>query len=394
MNADGARGPLDGVRVLDVGHALAAPMAATLLGDFGAEVIKVERPDGGDAMRKLGASKDGAPLWWKVAARNKKSITLNITIPQGKDLLERLVGHADVLVENYRPGTLERLGLGWGHLHALNPRLVMLRISGYGQTGPRRLQPGFGRAGEAMSGLVQLTGFRDGPPVHVGYSLADTVTGLMGAYAVMMALYWRAQSGEGQCIDLALYESLYRLIEWQVITYDQLGVVPIRDGNNFPFPLSSVLANVYRTRDDRWVTVSAATATVVRRVASMLGLPPDADLSDVKAIDRRLAGWIAERPLDDVLAAFERADAVAAPVFDMEMIARDPTYRARGGIVTVNDAELGPVRMQGVVPALSRTPGSVKWSGPQLGVHNDEVYGELLKLSAIELDRLRQSRVI
>jgi crotonobetainyl-CoA:carnitine CoA-transferase CaiB-like acyl-CoA transferase len=394
MNADGARGPLDGVRVLDVGHALAAPMAATLLGDFGAEVIKVERPDGGDAMRKLGASKDGAPLWWKVAARNKKSITLNITVPEGKDLLERLVGHADVVVENYRPGTLERLGLGWDRLHALNPRLVMLRISGYGQTGPRRLQPGFGRAGEAMSGLVQLTGFRDGPPVHVGYSLADTVTGLMGAYAVMMALYWRAQSGEGQCIDLALYETLYRLIEWQVITYDQLGVVPSRDGNNFPFPLSSVLANVYRTRDDRWVTVSAATAVVVRRVATMLGLPPDADLSDVRSIDRRLAAWIAERSLDDVLAAFERADAVAAPVFDMEMIARDPTYQARGGIVTVDDPELGPVRMQGVVPALSRTPGSVKWSGPELGAHNGEVYGELLKLSDVELDRLRQSRVI
>lgn len=394
MNAAGARGPLDGVRVLDVGHALAAPMAATLLGDFGAEVIKVERPDGGDAMRKLGASKDGVPLWWKVAARNKKSITLNITRPEGKDLLDRLVEHADVLVENYRPGTLERLGLGWDHLHALNPRLVMLRISGYGQTGPRRLQPGFGRAGEAMSGLVQLTGFKDGPPVHVGYSLADTVTGLMGAYAVMMALYWRTQSGEGQYIDLALYETLYRLIEWQVITHDQLGVVPVRDGNNFPFPLSSVLANVYRTRDDRWVTVSAATAVVVRRVATMLGLPPDADLSDVKTIDRRLAGWIAERPLDDVLAAFERADAVAAPVFDMEMIARDPTYQARGGIVTVNDAELGPVRMQGVVPALSRTPGSVKWSGPPLGAHNDAVYGELLKLSGGELDRLRQSRVI
>jgi crotonobetainyl-CoA:carnitine CoA-transferase CaiB-like acyl-CoA transferase len=394
MNADGARGPLGGVRVLDVGHALAAPMAATLLGDFGAEVIKVERPDGGDAMRQLGASKDGVPLWWKVAARNKKSITLNITVPEGKDLLERLVEHADVLVENYRPGTLERLGLGWEHLHALNPRLVMLRISGYGQTGSRRLQPGFGRAGEAMSGLVQLTGFKDGPPVHVGYSLADTVTGLMGAYAVMMALYWRAQSGEGQYIDLALYETLYRLIEWQVITYDQLGVVPVRDGNNFPFPLSSVLANVYRTRDDRWVTVSAATAVVVRRVASMLGLPPDADLSNVKSIDRRLAAWIAERSLDDVLAAFERADAVAAPVFDMEMIACDPTYQARGGIVTVDDPELGPVRMQGVVPALSRTPGSVKWSGPELGAHNAEVYGQLLKLSDVELDRLRQSRVI
>jgi formyl-CoA transferase len=388
--------PLEGVRVLDIGHALAGPMAATLLGDFGAEVIKVERPDGGDAMRRLGPFKDGVSLWWKVSARNKKCVTLNIQAPEGKRLLEALVARADVLVENYRPGTLERLGLGWDRLHALNPRLVMLRISGYGQTGPRRDAPGFGRAGEAMSGAVHLTGFADGAPMHIGFSLADTVSGLMGAYGAMMALHWRDHGGgEGQMIDLALYETLFRLVEWQVVSHQQLGVVPVRQGNNFPFPLSTVLSNVYRTRDQRWVTVSAATPVVVRRVARMLGVETDeANLPDIKALDRMLEGWMAERALEDVLAEFERADAVAAPVFDMDMIVKDPTYEARGNLVTVDDAELGPVRMQNVVPAMSRTAGSVRWPGPALGAHNAEVFGSLLGLSTAEQDRLRAAKVI
>jgi formyl-CoA transferase len=388
--------PLDGVRVLDIGHALAAPMAATLLGDFGAEVIKVERPDGGDAMRRLGPFKDGVSLWWKVSARNKKCVTLNIQAPEGKRLLEDLVARADVLVENYRPGTLERLGLGWERLHVVNPRLVMLRISGYGQTGPRREAPGFGRAGEAMSGVVHLTGFAEGAPMHIGFSLADTVSGLMGAYGAMMALHWRDHGGgEGQMIDLALYETLFRLVEWQVVSHQQLGVLPVRQGNNFPFPLSTVLSNVYRTRDQRWVTVSAATPVVVRRVARMLGVPTDeATLPDIKALDRMLEGWMAARALDDVLAEFERADAVAAPVYDMDMIVKDPTYEARGNLVTVDDAELGSLRMQNVVPTLSRTAGAVRWPGPALGAHNDEVFGALLGLSKAELERLHAAKVI
>lgn len=388
--------PLQGMRVLDVGHALAGPMAATLMGDFGAEVIKVERPDGGDAMRRLGPFKDGVSLWWKVSARNKKCVTLNIQAPEGKRLLEELAARADVLVENYRPGTLERLGLGWERLHAVNPRLVMLRISGYGQTGPRRDAPGFGRAGEAMSGVVHLTGYAEGAPMHIGFSLADTVSGLMGAYGAMMALHWRDHGGgEGQMIDLALYETLFRLIEWQVVSHQQLEVMPMRQGNNFPFPLSTVLSNVYRTRDQRWVTVSAATPTVVRRVARMLGVETDeATLPDIKALDRMLEGWMAARALDEVLAEFERADAVAAPVYDMDMIVKDPTYEARENLVTLDDAELGSVRMQNVVPKLSRTAGSVRWSGPALGAHNDEVFGSLLGLSAAEIARLRTAKVI
>ncbi len=390
-------GPLAGIRVLDIGHALAAPMTATLLGDFGADVLKIERPDGGDAMRRLGPFKDGVSLWWKVSARNKKCITLNIQSPDGKRLLERLVEQCDVLVENYRPGTLERQGLGWDRLHAINRRLVMLRISGYGQSGPRRLSPGFGRAGEAMSGVVHLTGPADGAPMHVGFSLADTVSGLMGAYGVMMALFWRDHGGggEGQMIDLALYETLFRLIEWQVVSHQQLGVLPMRQGNNFPFPLSTVLSNVYRTRDGRWVTVSAATPTVVRRVARLLGVATDGEtMPDIKTLDAMLVDWMAARPLGDVLGEFERADAVAAPVYDMDMIAKDPTFEARENIVTVDDDELGSLRMQNVVPALSHTRGAVRWTGAPIGTHNEEVYGTLLGLDKHELDRLRAAGAI
>jgi len=397
-------GPLGELRVLDVGHALAGPFAATLLGDFGAEVIKVERPGDGDAMRRLGPRKDGVALWWKAAARNKKSITLDFAKPRGREILVELVRRSDVLVENFRPGTLERHELGWETLHELNPRLVMLRISGFGQTGPRRDQPGFGRIAEAMSGSAQLTGEPDGPPLHVGYSLADTATGLTGAFGVLVALLGRVRSGEGACIDLALYESLFRLIDWQTITYDQLRAVGTRAGNAFPAELEGVAAGVGRSADDVWISYSAATDSVLARLIGVvvgeqaLEDPRFADAEarrlHVREVERAAAAWIAKRSAAEVERAFADAQAVAGRVYDAETIFADPTYRERGNLVEVADEELGTVTMHGVVPRIVGQPERTHSTGPALGGHTDEVLAVVLGLDRTEIESLHSEGVV
>jgi crotonobetainyl-CoA:carnitine CoA-transferase CaiB-like acyl-CoA transferase len=399
-----AEGPLAGLRVLDIGHALAGPFAATLLGDFGAEVIKVERPGEGDAMRRLGPRKGGVALWWKAAARNKRSITLDFTKPLGRDILIELARRSDVLVENFRPGTLERHDLGWETLHELNPRLVMLRISGFGQTGPRSSQPGFGRIAEAMSGSAQLTGEPDGPPTHVGYSLADTATGLTGAFGAVVALLGRVRTGEGACIDLALYESLFRLIDWQVIAYDQLGSVPTRAGNAFPALLEGVAAGVARSADGVWISYSAATDSVLARLIDLvagegaLEDPRFADAEDrrlhVREVEAAAATWIAERSAAEVEEDFAAAQAVAGRVYDAEAIFEDPSYRERGDLVEVADEELGTVTMHGVVPHIGGQPERVHSTGPALGRDTCAVLGELLGLDSEEVERLREEGVV
>src|ERR1044072_5485027 len=328
-----AEGPLAGLRVLDVGHALAGPFAATLLGDFGAEVIKVERPGEGDAMRRLGPRKGGVALWWKAAARNKRSVTLDFTKPVGREILLELVRQSDVLVKNFRPGTLERHDLGWETLHELNPRLVMLRISGFGQTGPRSRQPGFGRIAEAMSGSAQLTGEPDGPPTHVGYSLADTATGLTGAFGIVVALLGRERTQEGACIDLALYESLFRLIDWQVIAYDQLGSVATRAGNAFPALLEGVAAGVGRSADGIWISFSAAPDSVLARLIGLVGgerafeapRSPDAEARrlHVRDVEALAVAWIAERSAGKVEDVFAGAHAGAGRVYDAATLFTD-----------------------------------------------------------------------
>jgi formyl-CoA transferase len=400
MNA----GILDGIRVLDLGHALAGPYAATMLGDFGAEVIKVERPGRGDAMRQLGPRKDGKPLWWKAAARNKRSITLDFTQAEGREILLDLVRVSDVLVENFRPGTLERHDLGWERLHELNPRLVMLRISGFGQEGPEAHRPGFGRIAEAMSGAAQLTGEPDGPPIHVGYSLADTLTGLTGAYGVLLCLLGRERGGEGMCIDLALYESLFRLIDWQVIVHDQLGIVPERAGNAFPGVLAGVAAGAARSADGVWVSYSAATDSVLERMVRLAfgeaGLedPRFADAESrrlhVAELREQVEAWIGERSFEEVESAFAAAHAVAGPVFDMERISRDPQVRFRENVIAVEDSDFGEVRMHGVVPRVVEAPGEVRSVGPELGEHTAEVLGEVLGIEGERVEELRRAGVV
>lgn len=393
----------EGVRVLELGHAIAAPFAAGILGDFGAEIIKVERPGSGDHMRGLGPRKDDQPLWWKCAARNKRSVTLDFTTPEGRDLIRELVKRSDVLIENFRPGTLERHGLGWEELIEINPRLVMVRISGFGQDSSMSGRPGFGRLADAMSGAATLTGEPDGPPTHVGFSLADTLAGLMGAYGAAMALFARERTGLGDCVDVALFEPLMRLIDWQVIVYDQLGVVPERAGGAFPLPLEGVAAGVTRSSDGKWMSFSSATDTVLVRLINLVfGERGLEDPRFVDAANRRknaapiqeaVSAWIEGRTAAEVEAEFARADAVVCRVFDMETIWRDQTIREREDIIEVEDEDLGRVAMHGVVPKLLRRPGRVSHTGPELGSSTEDVLTWLGRTEA-EIEALREGGVI
>jgi crotonobetainyl-CoA:carnitine CoA-transferase CaiB-like acyl-CoA transferase len=397
------RPPLDGLRIIDLGHALAGPFAATMLADFGAEVIKIEKPGTGDPMRRLGPRKDGTPLWWICAARNKKSVTLDFTTQRGRELLTELVRRSDVVVENFRPGTLERHQLGWEQLKEVNPRLVMLRLSGFGQLTHYPTRPGFGRVAEAMAGAAELTGDRDGPPMHVGYSLADTLAGLMGAFGILLCLVRRQRDDVGDCIDLALYEPLFRLIDWQVIVYDQLGITPKRAGSRFPDVLDGVAAGVAQSSDGIWMSYSAATDDVLARLISVV-IGPDA-LADVRLasaearrlncamVEKAALEWIHARTCDEVEAKFAASGAVIGRVYDMAQIWADPNFWLRGDIVRVNDGELGEVAMHGVLPRLLESPGRITNTGPQLGEHTAAVLQELCGVGEEEFRQLREQEI-
>lgn len=396
--------PLEGIRVVELGHALSGPFAATLLADFGAEVLKIEAPGKGDQMRLLGLRKDGIPLWWKVAARNKQSVTLDFTTDEGRDLLLALIEKSDVVVENFRPGVLERHGLSWETLRARKRGIVMLRISGFGQAGTRARQPGFGRIGEAMSGALQLTGESGGAPMHAGYSLVDTVTGLMGAFGVLVALTGRSRTGDGDCIDLALYEPLFRLIDWQVIMHDQLGVVPERAGNSFPATMQGAAAGVHRTTDGIWLSYSAGSDSALSRLAELLDGPqalrtgpfstPEGRWSNYHLLQDAAGRWIASRTASEALEQFRSAGCVISPVYDMDTIRGDITVRERQNIVEVDDEELGTVRMQGVVPRLTEYPGRVERTGPALGADTEAVLARVLGMTGEAVAALRHKGVL
>lgn len=387
-------GPLEGIRVIDAATLFAGPMIATHMADFGADVIKIEHPSG-DATRKTGYQKDGIPLWWKIASRNKRCVTLNLK--KGQDIFLRLVQQADVLIENFRPGTLEGWGLGWDVLSELNPRLVMVRVTGFGQTGPYSNRPGFGTLAEAMSGFAHITGLPDGPPTLPPFGMADGIAAQSGAYAVMMALYERdaKRSGLGQSIDLSLYEPLFSLLGYQTTLFDQLGIIQNRTGNR---SMNNAPRNTYQTRDGRWVALSAAAPSIVARVLALVGGAEFAAdprfstaasrLKHVDEIDAVVGGWIAKHTLEQVLEIFETHEGAVAPVYDIGQIFDDPQFIARNDIITVADPELGEVKMQNVFPFLSRTPGAVRHAGPALGAHNTEVYCRELGLQEADLQRL------
>jgi crotonobetainyl-CoA:carnitine CoA-transferase CaiB-like acyl-CoA transferase len=385
-------GPLAGLKVIDCATVFAGPLSAMVLADFGADVIKIEHPDG-DALRKMGAAKDGHGLWWKVTGRNKRALVLDLHDEDGKEVFKALVKDADVLIENFRTGTLERWGLGWDILSEINPRLVMLRVTGFGQTGPYKHRAGFGTIAEAFSGFAHVTGEADGPPTLPPFGLADGVAAYHGVFAIMFAIYERdvQASGKGQYIDLSLYEPLFSLLGAQASTYDQVGVIQNRTGNR---SVNNAPRNTYKTKDGRWVALSAAAPSITRRVMELTGGKAVAEdprfatntgrVQHVEEVDGIVGGWIARHTLAEVLDAFDKAEAAIGPVYDVAQILDDPQYQARESVTTIADKDLGPLRMQNVFPRLSRTPGRIKHGGPRIGEHSQDVLQEMVRSGKID----------
>ena len=393
-------GALHGIRVLDLGQFMAGPMAAMWLGDFGAEVIKVEHPRG-DGFRHWGRTKDGHPLLWKMLSRNKECVTLNLSKPEGQQMLRDLVAQSDVLIENFTPGTLATWGLAYEDLAKVNPRLVMLSISAYGQTGPYASRPGFGTLAEALSGYAHITGEADGPPMLPAFGLADSIAGLNGAYGIVVALMARQRTGRGQHIDCSLCEPLITLLGWQVVEYDQLGQIQGRAGSRLPF---SAPRNTYRTKDEKYLAMSSSAQSVFERTMQAIGKPEL--IADERFIDNRkrganveeldaiIAEWIAGKTADEAMEIFIAHEAAAAPIYDVSEVVADPQFQARKVVVPVDDQDLGSIRMQAPTPRLSDTPGRINFTGPHLGQHNNKIYGDLLGLDAAEVDRRAAAGII
>jgi crotonobetainyl-CoA:carnitine CoA-transferase CaiB-like acyl-CoA transferase len=391
--ADGAAGPLAGIRVLDCATLLAGPMVATLLGDMGAEVVKVEHPKG-DPLRGHGPRREGQPLIWKVANRNKSGITLNLSREADAAAFRAMAADTDVIVENFRPGTLERWGVGWDVLHEINPRLVLVRVTGFGQTGPYAPRPGFGTLAEAMSGFAHVTGAADGPPTLPPFGLADGICGITGAWSTTAALYWRdVAGGEGQVVDLSLYEPLMSIVGVQATIYDQTGVVQGRNGNR---SVNNAPRNTYETADGRWVAVSTSADTIAVRLMELIGrgdlaaqpwfAKASGRIEHVEEVDGAVADWIRGRDADEVVRLCEEAGAAVMPVYTAADLVADPHLNERGTLRRVADPDLGDVLVQDVIARLSESPGAIRTTGPKLGEHNGEVLGERYGVDLAALD--------
>ena len=394
---------LNGVRVLDTATLFAGPMAATMLADFGAEVIKIEHPIKGDPSRLHGHSKDGVPLWWTMLGRNKKTLALDLGQSKGSEVFKELIVKSDVLIENFRPGTLERWGIGPDVLLAINPKLIIARVTGFGQFGPYSGRAGFGTLAESMSGFAAMTGEVDGPPTLPPFGLADGIAALATSQAVLMALAAQKNPlsesfGKGQVIDLAIIEPILAILGPQPTVYDQLGIVQPRSGNR---SVNNSPRNTYKTRDGKWVAISTSAQSIAERVMHLVGHPEvisepwfasggerakHADL-----LDGYVSNWIAQRDTAEVIRAFEEADAAVAQIYDIRDVMQDEQFKALDSITTVEDPTLGPVRMQNVLYRMSQTPGEVKWTGRKRGQDTHEVLADTLNLSEeriLELEKL------
>lgn len=395
-------GLLDGIRVLDLGTMIAGPVAATLLGDFGADVIKVEQPQGGDTIRSNGPMCEGQSLWWNIEGRNKRSLTLDLRVPEGQALLRQLVAKADVLVENFRPGTLDRWGLGYAALQAVNPRLVMLSVSGYGQTGPNAQRAAYDRIALAFAGFLHITGEPEGPPLRPGIAVADYLGALMGAFAVMLALYHRdARGGQGQYIDLALFEAVFRFSDVLITAYDKLGVVRERRGN---LHFAAAPGNHFRTQDGRYLVLTVSGDGLFKRLCQAMEQP---DLladprfashalrwQHIDDINARVADWVAGRPVDAVCARLDEFGLAYSLVYSAADIAADPHYAARETIATVLTQTLGKLKMPAPQPRLSATPAGPLRAAHDLGQDTDAILSGMLGLGQDAIARLRSAGVV
>ena len=395
-------GPLQGLTVLELGQFVAGPFCTRLLAEFGAQVIKVEPPGVGDPIRNWRLMADDTSLWWYVQARNKKSLTLDLRTPDGQELARRLAGQVDILVENFRPGTLEKWGLGWEELHARYPQLIMVRISGYGQDGPDRDKPGFGNVGESVGGLRYVTGYPNFPPVRSGVSLGDSLAGMYGALGAVMAAYHRDAAGtrQGQLIDVALYEAIFSLMESLVPEYDRFGHIRERTGNRLPGVTPS---STYACGDGQFVAIGANGDSIFRRFMAAIGraeLAEDPRFQSnsgrsgaAELLEGAIEQWAAAHTSDEVLATCEAAGTPAGRIYSVADMVKDPQYLAREMIRSVMLPD-GPVKMPGVVPKLSHTPGDIHWAGPALGEHTDQVLQGMLGLSREQIALLRERKVV
>jgi succinyl-CoA:(S)-malate CoA-transferase subunit B len=394
---------LAGLRVIDVSNFIAGPFCSTQLAEFGAEIINVELPKVGGATRKFGTiTEAGESLTWLSEGRNKKSITLDLRKPEGAAILKRLIKDADVFVENFQPGTLENWGLGWDVLKEVNPRLIMVRISGYGQTGPYKNRPGFGRIGNAFGGLSFLAGYPDRPPVTPGSAtIPDYMAGLYGSLGVLLALQSLQKTGRGQVVDIGLYEPIFRILDELASSYHYKGYVRQRMG---PGTVNVVPHSHYIAKDGRWLAIACTNDKIFARLAEAMSEPGLADLDrwgplanrerDRAAVDEYVGNWTVKYPRAEVLRRCEEAQVPCGPVYSIDEIFEDPQYEARGNILKVKDERIGELAIPNLVPRLSDTPGEVKWLGPSLGAHNAEIYQDLLGMSAGEVATLRENGVI
>jgi succinyl-CoA:(S)-malate CoA-transferase subunit B len=395
--------PLDGVRVVDVSSFLAGPFCSTQLAEFGAEVIKLELPVVGDPLRKFGSvTACGETLPWLSECRNKKSATLDLRKPEGAELLKRMVKDADVLVENFQPGTMEKWGIGWDVLKEVNPRLIMVRISGFGQTGPYSGRPGFGRIGNAFGGLSFLAGYPDRPPVTPGSAtIPDYLAGLYGALGTLLAMQAREKTGRGQFIDIGLYEPIFRILDELAPAFQLNGYVRQRMG---PGTVNVVPHSHYPTKDGRWIAIACTSDKIFARLAQAMGVPEYAEggkwgtirqrEAERATVDEYVGNWTKTMTRDEALATCEKFQVPCGPVYAIDEIFEDPQYKARENIAWIKDERVGELAIPNVVPRLSDTPGAVKWLGPSMGEHNDEVYKAWLKLDDAEIERLTAARVI
>ena len=396
------QGPLSGLRVIEMGSLIAGPFCGQVLGDFGAEVIKLEDPKVGDPMRQWGRSKPkGLSPWWPVIGRNKKSVTVDLRTDEGRDIARALIAKADVVVENFRPGTLEKWGMGYDALAKTNPGLVMARVSGFGQTGPYSSRAGYALVGEAMGGLRHITGEPDRNPARAGISIGDSLSGLNAALGVMMALHARQRTGKGQVVDAAIYESVLTVMENLITEYDLTGYVRERSGAVLPGIAPS---NVYPTRSGELVLIGANQDTLFRRLCDLMGRPDLAD--DVRyrdhaargahqhELDARIAAWTADQEIDDLLPKLEAAGLATGRIYRAPDMIEDPQFVARESIVTVPHPVFGQIKMQNAFPKLTETPGGVRWPGPTLGEHTDAVLAEVVGMSAEKLAELRKAGVL